>query len=47
MYLNLKAFSDDPKFFHMNSPLLPKDLGVEAEMVGTQDCFIKYKDLLL
>ena len=47
LYLNLKAFEENPKWAFDNDPLNGKDLGIEGELVGTKACFESLKEQLL
>jgi hypothetical protein len=47
LYLNLKAFDENDKWYLDNSPLLAKDLGVEDEIVNTEAFLKSAGDALL
>lgn len=47
LYLNLKAFEENPKWAFDNDPLSGKDLGIEKDLVGTKACLEKLKEQLL
>jgi hypothetical protein len=47
LYLNLKAFEENPRWAFDNDPLNGKDLGIERELVGTKACFESLKEQLL
>jgi hypothetical protein len=47
LYLNLKAFEDNPRWAFDNDPLTGKDLGIENELLSTKDTLIKLKDSLI
>lgn len=47
LYLNLKAFEENPNWAFDNNPLLGKDLGIESQLVGTKATFERLKDQLL
>lgn len=47
LYLNLKAFEENPRWAFDNDPLLGKDLGIEKDLVGTKSCLESLKDRLL
>ena len=47
LYMNLKAFEENPKWAFDNDPLSGKDLGIEKDLVGTKACLAGLKDQLL
>ena len=47
LYLNLKAFEENPRWAFDNDPLSGKDLGIEKDLVGTKACLESLKDQLL
>ncbi|OKL58254.1 hypothetical protein UA08_06593 [Talaromyces atroroseus] len=47
MYLNLKAFEENSKWYLDNSPLLAEDLGIEAEVVKTEAALKSFGEKLL
>ncbi len=47
LYLNLKAFEENPRWAFDNSPLLGKDLGIEKDLVGSKACLESLKNQLL
>lgn len=47
LYLNLKAFEENPRWAFDNNALSGKDLGIEKDLVGTKACLERLKDQLL
>lgn len=47
LYLNLKAFEENDKWYLDNAPLLAKDLGIESEIVNTENFLKNAKESLL
>jgi len=47
LYLNLKAFEENPRWASDNDPLTGQDLGIEGELLGSKEALIKSKDGLV
>lgn len=47
LWLNLRAFEENPKWYLDNEPLLAKDLGIEGDVISTEAALKSFGDTLL